>query len=157
MNNKPLAIIGRAELVQFPELDIHDVPARVDTGAKTSAIWASGIIASHGTLQCVLFGPDSPLYTGQVLTFDTYEVRTIASSIGEAEQRYVVKLLVRVKGRLIRASFSLANRSEQAYPMLIGRNILRGKFMVDVKQGTPLVGEEKARSKRLQRTHKAKK
>lgn len=145
-----LEIIGRAERVDFPELEMVGIPARVDTGAKTSAIWASGIIEENGRLQCVLLGPDSPHYTGQVLTFDEYSVRTIASSIGEPEQRYVVKLLVRLKGRKIRASFTLANRAQQVYPMLIGRNILRGKFIVDVKRGMPLTAEEKARSRQLQ-------
>ena len=154
-----LQIIGRAEMVDFPEHGVRKVPARVDTGAKTSAIWASGIIENNGILQCVLFGPDSELYTGEVLRFKEYQTRTIASSIGETEQRYVVKLLVSVNGRNIRASFTLANRAEQAYPMLIGRNILRGKFMVDVKQGTPLLQAEKLRSEKLQRdiNHKGKK
>lgn len=150
MGNNSLQTIGRAEMVDFPEFNIRNVPARVDTGAKTSAVWASGVIEENGTLQCVLFGPDSKLYTGEALRFTEYNIRTIASSIGLAEERYVVKLLVKVKGRRIRASFTLANRSEQAYPMLIGRNILRGKFVVDVKQGTPLTGIEKQRSQELQ-------
>jgi hypothetical protein len=145
-----LVVIGRAEIVSFPELKLTAVPARVDTGAKTSAIWASGIIEKQGVLQCVLFGPDSPLYNGEVLRFSEYELRTIASSIGEPEERYVVKLLVEVAGRKIRSSFTLANRSHQAYPMLIGRNLLRGKFVVDVKQGTPNLAGELARSQQLQ-------
>lgn len=130
------------------------VPARVDTGAKTSAIWASGIMEKNGVLQCVLFGPDSDFYTGQVLTFDKYEVRTIASSIGEPEERYVVKLLVKLEGRTIRASFTLANRSQQVYPMLVGRNILHGKFLVDVTKGMPLKAKERVRSKWLQTKRK---
>lgn len=145
-----MQIIGRVELVGFPELGLKNIPARVDTGAKTSAIWASGIIESKGRLQCVLFGPDSPFYTGQVLKFDDYSVKTVASSIGIAEERYVVKLLAQVGNKKIRSSFTLANRSEQAYPMLLGRNILRGKFMVDVKRGTPNLEIEHQRSRRIQ-------
>ena len=137
-----LQIIGPVETVNFPELNISGVPARVDTGAKTSTVWASGIIENHGMLQFVLFGPDSPLYTGKVLQFHKYSLRTVISSIGESEERYIVRLLVGLKGRKIRATFTLANRSHQAYPMLVGRNILKGKFMVDVKLGPPLIGKE---------------
>ena len=150
MSDTDLIVIGRAEHTDFPEQNLQGTPARIDTGAKTSAIWASGVIEKDGVLQCVLFGPDSPFYTGEVLQFRDYEVRTIASSIGEPEQRYVVKLLVVLKGRKIRASFTLANRSQQVYPMLIGRNVLRGKVIVDVKQGVPLTDEEQARSEALQ-------
>jgi len=147
---RDLQIIGQAVHVDFPEQAVRAVPARVDTGAKTSAIWASGIIEEQGVLQCVLFGPDSKFYTGQVLKFKDYESRNISSSIGDSEERYVVKLLAIVEGRKIRASFTLANRSQQAYPMLVGRNILRGKFLVDVKQGRPHKDAERARSQLLQ-------
>lgn len=145
-----LQIIGRAERVDLPELKITNVPVRIDTGAKTSAIWASGVIEERGVLQFVLFGPDSEHYTGEIIRSDAYQVRNIASSIGRVEQRYVIKLLVEMKGRKIRANFTLANRSEQAYPMLIGRNILRGKFIVDVKQGKPDLARENNRSAGLQ-------
>jgi hypothetical protein len=137
-----LQIIGSVEAVDYPELNVSGIPARIDTGAKTSAIWASGIVENHGVLQCVLFGPDSPLYNGHVLQFHSYNLRTIFSSIGEAEERYAVRLLVTLKGRKIRATFTLANRSHQVYPMLVGRNILQGKFMVDVEKGQPITDEK---------------
>jgi len=155
-SSNELVIIGRAEHVGFPALGLLNIPAKTDTGAKTSAIWASGIIEDHGVLRCVLFGPDSKLYSGEILEFTHYETRTVASSIGEAEERYVVKLLVELKGKKIRANFTLANRSEQAYPILLGRNVLRGKFVVDVKQGTPAKAAERARSAVLQNRLKRK-
>lgn len=148
--DKPMIMIGRAELVSFPEISVEDIPSRIDTGAKTSAIWASGIIESKHHLQFVLFGPDSPYYTGEVLTFTDYGSRSVASSNGMTEDRYLVKLLVTLHGRKIRATFTLANRSQQAYPILIGRNVLRSKFTVDVNQGIPKTDAEKQRSKQLQ-------
>jgi hypothetical protein len=134
MHMSDLQAIGQVADASFPELGLEHVAARVDTGATTSAIWASGIIEKQGVLQCVLFGPDSPLYSGEVLHFSDYRRRAVVSSIGEREERYVVKLLVSLAGRTVRASFTLANRSQQVYPMLIGRNLLRGKFVVNVKQ-----------------------
>jgi hypothetical protein len=148
--NNPLVVIGRSELLTFPDLGLLDVPARIDTGAKTSSIWASNISESNGVLTFCLFGEGSKYYDGKPLRTKHYQTRVVASSTGHLQERYVVQLVVILKARRIRASFTLANRSQQAYPVLIGRNILRGKFLVDVKQGAPIVEVERIRSKRIQ-------
>lgn len=148
--DKQLQIIGAVEHVSLPTQGARDVPARIDTGAKTSSVWASGIKEENGTLHFYLFGKESPYFTGERMQTTAFETRIVASSNGAAEERYVVKLSLELQGRKIRASFSLANRSSQAYPVLIGRNVLRGKFLVDVKQGLPKSESEKARSQQLQ-------
>jgi hypothetical protein len=148
---KPL-MIGRAELIDFPELQFTAVPARIDTGAKTSALWVSVAQREGDMLQVVFFGEGSPFYTGKSVLFDTFETAVVASSNGLAQQRYKVSVLVILAGRKIRASFTLADRSSQAYPVLIGRNVLRGKFIVDVKQGVALRDAEKQRAIKLQST-----
>ncbi len=111
---------------------LNDVPSRIDTGARTSTIWASQIKLSGDKLYFVLFDKSSQFYTGKVLEFDSFETRFVTPSNGLTEERYMVKLLVNIGGRKIRARFTLANRSTQTYPVLIGRNILRGKFVVDI-------------------------
>ncbi len=132
---KILVTIGHAELVNFPVLGIANIPARIDTGAKTSSIWASQVKEVNGQLEFVLFDKHSEFYTGDVITTSQYEVRRIISSIGAVEPRYVTKLSIVIEDRKIRASFTLANRARQTYPVLVGRNVLRGKFLIDVKQG----------------------
>ena len=149
MNLDSSNIIGRAVHVHFPELDLVNIPARVDTGARTSAIWASGIKEHDGKLIFNLFDSESPFYTGAELTFYDYGERMVANSFGTMQLRYTVRLLISVEGRKVRALFTLADRSHQVYPILIGRNILRGKFIVDVKKGTPLLKEERDRSRQL--------
>ncbi|HTB49280.1 MAG TPA: RimK/LysX family protein [Verrucomicrobiae bacterium] len=137
--------IGRAEYVNLPEYTKTPIPARVDTGAKTSAIWASNIIEKDGVLMYSLFGQGSQLYTGNTVRTKTYSQRLVANSTGHVQQRYAVRKVVSLKGRKIRATFTLADRSEQVYPILLGRNVLRGKFIVDVKLGTPLLKQERLR------------
>lgn len=127
-----LTLIGQSEHVELPELSLVKIPARIDTGAKISTIWASDISVNDGSLSFVLFDKKSKYFTGKTLTFTEYEQRDVKSSNGISESRYVVKFLVIIKGRKIRARFTLANRSKQTYPVLIGRNILRRKFVVDV-------------------------
>jgi len=126
-------IVGQSEYVEFPELDLLNVPARIDTGARTSTIWASDISEENGHLSFVLFDKGCELFNGRTFIFTEYETRSVKSSNGISEDRYMVKFLVRLGGRKIRARFTLANRSQQKYPVLIGRNVLRGKFIVDIK------------------------
>ena len=150
MSDTDKKTIGRAEQVAFPEIELEDVPARIDTGAKTSALWASSVRYDDGSLQVVLLGPDNPRYTGQTLEFEEFEPVVVASSTGQTQQRYKVRLLVKIKGKKVRAWFTLADRSTQVYPVLIGRNVLLGKFVVDVKKGKVMQSAERERSARLQ-------
>lgn len=127
--------IGRAEFVNFPGLGLTGVNARIDTGAQTSAIWASKIKETDKGLEVVFFGPSSKHYTNQTVIFDNYELTVVSSSTGHTEVRFKIRLLVVLEGRTIKARFTLANRKKQVYPVLIGRNILLNKFIVDVSQG----------------------
>ncbi len=143
-------IIGRVEKISFPELDGGAVLARIDTGAQTSAIWVSRAEVVHDRLEVVFFGKGHPNYTGKVYYFDEFTHGMVASSNGQAEARYKIRLLLKISGKKIRARLTLADRSTQVYPVLIGRNVLRGKFIVDVNLGAPLKDTENARSKALQ-------
>lgn len=113
-------------------------------------MWVSDIKLENGVLYAVFFGVGHPAYTGKKVIFEEFSETVVASSTGHTEHRYKVKILVKIAGRKIRARFTLADRSEQAYPVLIGRNVLRGKFIVDVKLGATLDSAEKARSFKLQ-------
>ncbi len=148
-NRKPVQTIGRVEDIELPKIGLI-VPSRIDTGAKTSSIWASNIwFDANKILHFTLFDAGSEYYTGDELTTETFAETVVANSSGHAEKRYVVKLLVSLRNRRIRASFTLADRSAQVYPILIGRNVLRGKFVVDVRLGNPQRQEERQRSKQL--------
>lgn len=143
-------IIGRAEEVLLPEISGGLFHARIDTGAQTSAVWASYVEVEGDRLAVIFFGKNHPHYTGKKYYFDEFSHGMVASSNGQAELRYKIKLLVEIGGKKIRARFTLADRSTQTYPILIGRNVLRGKFIVDVKLGKALVEKEKQRSAELQ-------
>lgn len=138
-------VIGRAEIVRFPELDEMTVHARIDSGARTSAIWGDAKINSDNNLEVVFCGNNSKVYT-----FNEYDRLAVATSTGHIDKRFTVRLLVVIKGKKIRATFTIANRASQVYPVLIGRNVLRGKFIVDVKVGKTLKVAEKKRINSLQ-------
>ena len=140
-------LIGRVELVDLPQLSIKRVPSKVDTGADACSIWAHKIERSDDGLNVVFFGPDSPFYNGIIHTFqsDEFEITRISNSFGKKELRYKVKLKVKISGKLINGTFTLSDRSTKLYPILIGRSLLRNKFIVDVSIGKPLLAKEKTR------------
>lgn len=142
--NATKQMIGSTELVSFPGIDVIDIPARIDTGAKTSALWATDIVEeSTGELSFYLFDETSPHHRPVRHAVKDYDRIIVKSTIGQAEERYKVRLLLRLDGRLIHASFTLANRSQQVYPVLIGRNVLKGKFIVDVELGQHVLEKQK--------------
>lgn len=140
---KPLTLIGRAEPVTFTGLDNTTVSARIDSGARTSSIWGDAQVNDQGELEVRFFG-------GRVeQVFTEFERQVVASSTGHVEHRYKVRLSVTLKGRKVRAGFTIANRSTQVYPVLIGRNVLHGKFLIDVRLGEPERDAENQRIKEL--------
>lgn len=127
-----LEVIGQNELVNIGKRALG-VPAKIDTGAYTSAIWASNIkVGRDGVLKFSLFGPGSKYYTGKVYKRTDFEVAKTTSSSGHVEIRYRVKFPVTIAGHTIRARFSLADRSRHRHPILIGRRTIKHRFLVDV-------------------------
>ncbi|WP_347158005.1 ATP-dependent zinc protease family protein [Pontibacter chitinilyticus] len=131
--------IGRRELVSFPELDIEDIEAKVDTGAYTSAIHCSDIheeVQADGTkvISLDLLDPSHPQYNHKKLRFATYDLREVKSSFGEVQERYVIRTKIRLFDEVIEDEFSLSDRSDMKYPVLIGRKLLQGRFVVDVSR-----------------------
>jgi hypothetical protein len=122
---KDKTIIGSEEVISFPEVGIDSISARIDTGATTSSLGVKKIQENDGVLCCTM--PNQ-----QKVCFKDYTKKVVKSSFGHIEERYVIRLLVNVHGRSVRTNFTLANRSKMKFPVLIGRNLLKGKFIVDV-------------------------
>lgn len=150
---KPLTIIGRAEKIDLCDFELVGIPAKVDTGADTSSLWVSNVEEREDGLYFVLFGPDSENYTGEVQHFTKpdYELTRVANSFGQKELRYKVKLRITLKDRKLRATFTLSDRSQKTYPILLGRKLMHGKFLVDVADGDPLHEAEQEKAEQLKR------
>ena len=135
MDQDKLEIIGSTEYVEIA--GIEHVPAKIDTGADSSSLWASQIdVDKEGTLSFVLFDKESPFYTGEVIKRkkDEYEVKIVRSGHGDERIRYRTELMLGVNGHTIHTMFTLANRSRNNFPVLIGRRTLKNKFLVDVSK-----------------------
>lgn len=149
----PTTVLGRAEKIELRDFGVSGIPAKIDTGADSSAIWASDLHEDGDVLYFTLFGPASPYYTGEVQRFTKpdYSLTRVANSFGQKELRYKIKLRIGLKGRRIRATFTLSDRSQKTYPVLLGRRLLQGKFLVDVAAGEPLQEAEEQKAIALQK------
>jgi hypothetical protein len=58
----------------------------------------------------------------------------VRSSNGEVQERHVVETDVVIAGRSLRTAFTLADREAMNFPVLLGRRLLRGNFLVDVSR-----------------------
>ena len=128
-----LGIIGSTEYVSIGKMT--KLPAKIDTGADSSSIWASDIkVKEDGTLSFKLFAPKSPYYTGEVLKSKEYTVSVIRSSNGSEQIRYRTTLPIKINGHTVKAALTLADRSRNNFPILIGRRTISGRFLVDVSR-----------------------
>ncbi len=137
MKNSPeLTVIGRTAKAIFPSNGDMPVPVKIDTGADTSSIWASELsIDQDHALSFTLFAKGSPHYTGLRHRTKNFKVNLIRSSSGHRQIRYRVQLSIILEGRRVRGSFTLADRSLNMYPVLIGCSLLKNKFIVNVARG----------------------
>ena len=133
---KPKQIIGMTDLVDFPDLGLFDVQAKVDTGAYTSSLHCKEVrLVKSGQKKMLHFllidktGKDSRQFYS-----DQFSQRMIRNSFGVAEKRYVIETRIVLFGRTIRTEFTLADREALKNPVLLGRKLLRNRFVVDVAQ-----------------------
>ncbi len=133
-------IIGRRAYVSVPALDIQRAVAKIDTGAYTSTVHAEHIriertVDSKDELVFdIVASPKMPLnnpgkHTKRIKDFFIQEIR---SSNGLPEMRYSFKTEVIVQGIACPVVVTLSDRSTMKNPILIGRRVLKDRFVVDV-------------------------
>ncbi|NRD19076.1 ATP-dependent zinc protease [Winogradskyella eckloniae] len=125
-------ILGRIDRVNFPDLQLSNIDVKIDTGAYTSAIHCSQIKESEGQLFCVFESKGHPNFKSEEVVFDTYSYTDVKSSNGNKENRYKIKTTVVFFGKTYKINLTLSTRDDMKFPVLIGRQFLKNKFMVDV-------------------------
>ncbi|MDF3069827.1 MAG: hypothetical protein K0R38_5428 [Polyangiaceae bacterium] len=130
---EPLRIIGVAEHVDFPDWGVRSLSARVDTGARTSALHVENVTRLPGGRVRfeVRLKRDDPAAR---VTVETKVSRRTAvrSSTGQTDARIFVKAHVRLGGREQQIEVGLVDRRHMQYRMLLGRSALERRFLVDV-------------------------
>ncbi len=127
-------VLGRGEIIHFMDLDVHDIPAKVDSGAYRSTIHARNVAVSPDgkTLSFEILG-GHPVYGqfAKTVTVNSFEKVTVENSFGHTEERYYVMLKVSIGGKVFKTGFTLGDRTNKPFPALLGRKLLNNRFLVD--------------------------
>lgn len=133
-NQTELSIVGWRELILLPDFTDVPIKAKIDTGARTSAIHAKQIESlDREGHRWVRFLLDLGERHGKPMVVEAplNDKRMITSSNGEFEERLIIKTSLVLGEHSFQAEFSLANRSKMMFPILIGRAALNQRFIVD--------------------------
>jgi hypothetical protein len=140
MKNEPVqkTIIGGLEICDLPDLNIADLEVRVDTGAKTSSLHVDNIccIKVKGK-PWVEFDIHPDIHNVKRIVkarSPLVDIRLVKSSSGESDQRYVIRTPIRLGNKTWPIEITLANRSNMSYLMLLGREAMGDRFLVDPSQ-----------------------
>lgn len=129
---KEKVLIGRVEWVELPELKLK-LRARIDTGAKTTSLHAVNIqpLTQQGE-EYVKFQTEDGNGKKLELVRKVDTTQKVANTGGLASRRFVVKLKVKLGGIEKEILVNLNDRTKMEYKFLVGRNLLLGRFIVDV-------------------------
>ncbi len=134
---KPLnkTIVGSEEWCTFPSLKIPAIKARVDSGAKTSSIHASNIQSFTRNGQTWVSFEVYPIQYDRktVVRCETPVIdrRYVKSSSGSREKRFVINAPVNIGSDIWEIQLTLTNRDSMGYRMLLGREAMSGRMLVD--------------------------
>jgi hypothetical protein len=135
MSIKSKTIIGRLELIKLPDLEIENLQVRVDTGAKTSSLHVDNLIkVTKGGKPWANFDIHPDVHNVEKIvncSAPISDIRKIKSSNGNAEVRYVIKTEIVLGEQTWPIEITLTNRADMNYLMLLGREALGKRFLVD--------------------------
>jgi hypothetical protein len=126
-------IIENIENVDFPDLNIKQLEVKIDTGATTSSIFATNIKVDRNkkTVSFIALNDSYKEYTGKTITLPLFSEIKVQSSNGDEESRPLVKMDIVIREKTMESYFSLADRKELEFPVLVGKDVLSGKFLVN--------------------------
>jgi len=128
-------MIGWREWLALPDLGIQAIKAKIDTGARTSALHTVGLETFRkGENLKVRFGV-YPLQRRKDIAIycvtDVFDRRRVTSSDGQSETRYVIQTSVSLGGLKWPIELSLTDRKSMRFRMLLGRAAINGVAVVD--------------------------
>lgn len=128
-------LMGSLELCNLPDLSITALHMRVDTGATTSSLHVDNIEAfTKNDVSWVSFDIHPDHHDVKKVArreAKVLDIRTIKSSSGEEQSRYVIETMLEINDQSWPIQISLSDRSSMTYLMLLGRQAMNGHVIVD--------------------------
>ncbi|MEO9485270.1 MAG: RimK/LysX family protein [Ekhidna sp.] len=130
-------VIGRKDKIDLPELELFNIEAKIDTGAYGCALHCHETeeVLRDGkrVLSFKVLDPEHPEFAEKDFHTANYSSKSVKNSSGESENRYTIETVVIAFGKRRTLEFSLTDRSEMRYPVLLGRKFLAEQYLVNVQ------------------------
>jgi|SRR5688572_14711715 len=126
-----LVVIGWREWVTLPDLGLAGLKAKVDTGARTSALCAHAVERSDRRVRFVVHPHQRDTSVAVTAEADLVDERHVRSSSGLVELRLVVRTTLQLGAHTHEVEFTLTDRALLGFRVLLGREALRGRYVVD--------------------------
>jgi len=127
-------LIGRTDVVDFPNLNLFGIEVKIDTGAYTSSFHCHDIKIENDILKCQLLDPEHHKFQDIHFEFSEFSQKKVKSSNGQIENRYLIKTEIFIFNQIYPISLTLSERGSMKYPVLLGRKFLSKKFIVDTSK-----------------------
>lgn len=127
--------VGWREWVGLPDLRVEAIKAKIDTGARTSALHAYRIEPFRRAGALWLRFELHPIQRSEAMKVAcearAIDERTVRNSGGGVERRYIIKTLLKLGDTSWPIELALANRDQMGFRMLLGRTALQGRALID--------------------------
>lgn len=134
-DSQSLETIGWREVITLPQLGIEKIKAKIDTGARSSALHAFDVRQLQREGKQIIQFQVHPVQrdnkTTMIAEAELLEYRKVRNSGGIAQLRPVIKTEVNLGGQSWTIELTLTNRDVMGFRMLLGRQAIRNKFLVD--------------------------
>jgi hypothetical protein len=136
---EPHYLVGRKEKVSFPDFELFDVVAKIDTGAYRSSLHGKvlSVRKESDGREWVTFEPLGKkqfLRPRRQIKLPLLFWKDVKSSNGSIARRPFVELMLQIGALQVKGEFGITDRSVMKCTVLLGRKILKGKFLVDVSK-----------------------
>jgi hypothetical protein len=128
-------MLGWREWVDLPELNLSQIKAKIDTGARSSALHAFSIEPYRkGGERWVMFAIH-PKQKNQELVIECHAAikdrRLVSDSGGHKQRRYVIETPLLIGSTRTNIEMTLTNRDSMLFRMLLGRTALKDRFIIN--------------------------
>lgn len=130
--------IGRIEKVSLVDLGFMDLESKIDSGAYTSALHAQKIrkvtVDGKDFVIFRLLDKSHHSYEENDIKLPLYKTKLVKSSNGYTQKRYSIRTRMKLGKKIYRIEFTLSDRKDMKYPILLGTKFIRKKFLIDVSK-----------------------
>ncbi len=123
--------IGWREWIGLPELGVEAIKAKIDTGARTSALHVWDLVVTGSQAAFMLHPVQRRRVPSIAATADITDWRWVRSSSGHRQHRPVIRTTLQLGEQAWESEMTLTSRDEMGFRMLLGRTALARRFVVD--------------------------